>query len=82
METSISTAEHRKLGADCSQMVRLDRFVSAPEKLDIVKEFIENMSHEHFEKYNVLPPERQAYLLRLYAEKNHNTSLGIVPYTS
>lgn len=78
----MDTSEHRALGGDCTTMVQLDRFVSEPEKLDIVKEFVGNMSDEHYEKYTALPMERKAYLLRLYAEKNHNTNLGIVPYTS
>jgi hypothetical protein len=78
----METSEHRELGGNCTEMVRLDRYVSQPEKLDIVKEFVGNMTDEHFEKYHALSQERKAYLLRLYAEKNHNTNLGIVPYTS
>lgn len=78
----MKTAEHRELGGDCTVMVGLDRYVSMFEKQDIVKEFVLGMSDEQFEKYRELPKERQAHLLRLYAEKHHNTNLGVVPYTS
>lgn len=78
----MKTSEHRELGGDAVEMARLDRYVSMPEKQDICREFVLNMSDEHFEKFQVLPAERRAYLLRLYAEKHYNTNLGIVPYTS
>lgn len=66
---------------DDHEMVLFDRYISEPEKLEIAKEFVGNMPDKYFERYKVLPFERKAYLLRLYAEKNHNTNLGIVPYT-
>lgn len=79
----LTTSEHRKLGGDCTMMVGLDRYVSAHKpKHDIVKEFIENMTDDQFDKFHMLPESRRALLLRRYAEKNHGTNLGIVPYTS
>lgn len=81
-DEALTNVAIRELGVDCSEMVKLDRFVSEPEKLDIVKEFISSIPDEHYEKYRALPQERQAYLLRLYAEKNYDTNLGIAPYTS
>lgn len=62
---------------DDKEMVLFDRYVTEPEKLAITKEFVGNMTDANFERYKVLPFERKAYLLRLYAQKHHNTDLSI-----
>lgn len=67
---------------DDHEMVIFDRYISEPEKLAIAKEFVGNMPDKLFDRYKVLPFERKAYLLRLYAEKHHNINLDIGPHTS
>lgn len=66
---------------DDHEMVLFDRYFSEPEKLAIAKEFVGTMPDALFERYKVLPFERKLHLLRLYAENNHNTNLGISPNT-